>query len=50
MLRWTQLNLNQLLSSQLFLRAFLVAGIGPDPINDGSTPQVAHDTILSHGF
>ena len=27
----------------------LVAGIGPRPINDGSTPHVAHETILTKG-
>jgi len=26
------------------------AGIGPEPIKDGSTPQVAHETILTRDF
>ena len=32
-----------------FSKAFFDAGIGPDPIKEGSTPHVAHDTILARG-
>ena len=33
-----------------FSNAIFEAGIGPDPIKAGSTPHVAHDTILARGF
>lgn len=33
-----------------FFRAFFVAGMGPVPIIDGSTPAVAHEAILAIGF
>ena len=33
-----------------FSTAYLDAGIGPEPIKEGSTPHVAHETILAKGF
>ena len=33
-----------------FSKAFFEAGIGPEPINDGSTPHVAQETIFAKGF
>ena len=48
--RLTLLNLNHLFPILAFSKAFFEAGIGPDPIKEGSTPHVAQDTILARGF
>ena len=50
MLHCSQPNLNHLYLHPAFSKAFFDAGIGPDPIKAGSTPQVAHDTILAKRF
>ena len=39
-----------LISQPAFFKACFDAGIGPDPIKDGSTPHVAQETILPNGF
>ena len=38
-----------LICQPVFFKAELVAGIGPRPIKDGSTPHVAHEAIFTKG-